>query len=155
MSGGTSVLEGSRVTPRPGRRVGYLVAIAVNVAILWIANHLLEWEWPRFLAPDFDEVLPILSASIVASIVVNALWLLHDQPWFKALGDIVTSAFGLAVCVRTLQVFPFDFLTYARDWSWLVRLVVWVGIVGSAIGVLVGVAKLASSATTRSTPATG
>lgn len=155
MDSGTEVRERTRAAPRPGRRIGYLVAIAVNVVILWIANNLLEWEWPRFLTPDFDEVLPILSASIIASIVVNALWVLYDRRWFKAMGDIVTSAFGLAVCVRTLQVFPFDFSTYAHDWSWLVRLVMWVGIVGSAISVLVNLAKLVSSATTRPTPAAG
>ena len=37
-----------RSNPKPTtRRVGYLVAAVVNGAMLWVANHLLGWGWPR------------------------------------------------------------------------------------------------------------
>jgi hypothetical protein len=130
----------------PGRRVGYLVAAVFDVVFLWIANHLLDWQWPRFLTVEFDDVLPVLSASIIVSIVVNVIWVAFDPPWFKALGNIITSAFGIAVGVRTLEVFPFDFSTYARDWAGLVRVIVVIAIVGSAVGVIVNLVKLVSSA---------
>ena len=120
--------------------------MACNLVLLWIAHRLLEWQWPRFLTVEFDDLLPVLSASIVVSIVANLLWVAFDPPWFKALGSIVTSAFAIAVGLRTLEVFPFDFSTYARDWSGLVRVVVVLGIVGSAAGVVVNILKLVSSA---------
>ena len=49
--------------------------------------------------------------------VVNALFVVADPPWFKALCNVVTSAISLTVAVRTWQVFPFDFSSYAVDWS--------------------------------------
>ncbi len=141
------IRDESRSRRPEGRRFGYFVAAAVNAVVLWIAHHLLEWEWPRFLTADFDEVLPILSASLVAAIVVNLLWVVHDPPWLKALGNVVTSAFGVAVGVRTWQVFPFDFSTYSIDWSTLIRVAVAVGVIGSAIGLIVHVVRLVAAVT--------
>lgn len=146
METGVTVHETGRATQSAGRRVGYLFAVGFNLVFLWIAHHLLEWQWPRFLTVEFEDLLPILSASIVASIVVNLLWVVADPKWFKALGNIVTSSFAIAVGVRTLEVFPFDFSTYARDWSGLVRVVVILAIVGSTAAVLVNIVKLVSGA---------
>ena len=135
-------------TPASGRRAGYVVAVAVNALALWVARHLLEWGWPRFLTDEFDQLLPILTASFVASMVVNALFVLADPPRFKALGNMVTSAISLVVAVRTWQVFPFDFSTYAFDWTWVARLVIVLAAVGSGISMvanLVAVARLSST----------
>ena len=126
-------------TPAPGRRFGYLIAVAINAALLWVAHQLLGWGWPSFLTEQFDEVLPILTLSFVASIVTNALYVVADPPRFKALGDAVTSAIAVAVALRTWQVVPFDVSNYGYDWSWLVRVVIVVGGVGSAIAVVVNV----------------
>ena len=40
-------------------------------------------------------------------------------------------------------MFPVDFSTYARDWSWLVRTLLILGIVGGAIAVIVDLVRLA------------
>jgi hypothetical protein len=120
-----------------GRRFGYVLAVAINGVLLWVAHQLLDWQWPRFLTEDFDQLLPILTVSFVASMVANALFVLADPPWFKAVAGVVTSAISLAVSIRTWQVFPFDFSTYAVDWSTLVRVLVALGIAGSAIATLV------------------
>ena len=109
--------------PGQGRRAGYVIAVAINAVMLWIAHQLLDWGWPRFLTEDFEELLPVITWSLVASIVVNALFVVADPPWFKALCNVVTSAISLAVAVRTWQVFPFDFCptpSTGRRWcvSW-------------------------------------
>ena len=44
--------------PAPGRRSGYVVAVAINAALLWVTHQLLDWGWPRFLTEDFEELLP-------------------------------------------------------------------------------------------------
>ena len=124
---------------RPGRRFGYLVAAAINGVLLWVFHQLLDWGWPKFLTDDFEQVLPILSVSLVATIVANLLFVAYDPRWFRALAESVTSALSLASAVRMWQVFPFDFSTMARDWSTLARVLIAVGIAGLVIAVVANV----------------
>lgn len=139
-----STLAPARSTARQPtalRRVGHVMAIAVNAIMLWMVARLLEWGWPAFLTEDFVEVEWLVSASLVAGIIVNAAFLVHDRGHFRALGDLVTNGFGLAVTMRTWAVFPFDFSGYATDWTWLVRTVLVIAIVGTAIGIVASLAK--------------
>jgi hypothetical protein len=134
-SGAATDISGS--PPAHSARPGYVAAIVVQAAMLWVANHLLEWGWPSFLTSSFEQVLPWIAASIIVSMAVNACFIVWDRGWFRALGDTATATMGVAVGVVTWDVFPFDFSGWGTDWTWLVRLVVAVGIVGSAISVLV------------------
>lgn len=129
-------------SPTPGRRFGYLVAIAINAWLLWFVNQLPDWEWPRFLTDQFEDVLPILTASIVAGIAANVLFFFYDAAWFKALGNMVTAGFGFAAAVRMYQVFPFDFATYDVNWSWLARFVLILAIAGTVIGFITETLRL-------------
>jgi hypothetical protein len=131
----------TRTSPA-ARRFGYLVAIVVNGIMIWVAHRLLDWQWPGFLTDDFDAVLWLVSASFVTGMVVNACFLLYDRGRFRAFGDLVTGAFGLAVTLRIWDVFPFDFSDYGNDWSWLFRAVLALGVLGTSIAILVNVAKL-------------
>jgi hypothetical protein len=54
---------------------------------------------------------------------------------------VITSAFGVAVMLRVLQVFPFAFHS-GFDWALVARVVLVVGIVGAAVGVIVAVVSL-------------
>ena len=126
------------------RTIGYVVAAAVNVVVLWIANQLLEWEWPSFLTPAFDELLPIITVSCVAGVVVNLVLAWRDPPPLKSFGNLVTSTIGFVGAVWTFRVFPFDFSTWSTDWSWLLRAAVIVGMIGTAIGATVELFRLAS-----------
>lgn len=133
-----------RSTTPTVRRVGYAAAAACNAVLLWIVHQLSSWDKPRFLTEEFDELLPIITFSIVVSIIVNLVWLTYDPRWFKSVGSIATSAIGLVVATRTYDVFPFDFATYDVDWSWLARMIVIFSIVGAALAVIVETFKLAS-----------
>ncbi len=133
--------------PTASRRFGYLVAIVANAVMLYLAHHLLAWGWPRFLTDDFEQLLPIVTVSFVAGMVANAAFICFDAAWFKSLANIVTSAISFVVALRTFQVFPFDFSGYDHDWSWLVRLVLVVGMVGAAISVVVETVRVISWST--------
>lgn len=124
------------------RRFGYLVAALLNAVLLWCAHQLLDWEWPGFLTPRFDDVLPIVTASFVAGIVANLVYAVFDGWPVKPIGEIVTACFGVAVGLRVWRVFPFDFGD-GTDWSWLARLIIVVVIVGSALGAVTQSVKLA------------
>ncbi len=129
---------------RGARRIGYVIAAAANGVALWLAHRLPDWEWPRFLTRDFEELLPILTVSFVAGILANLVYAWRDDWPVKPLGEMLTTAIGFAVAVRTFRVFPFDFAQYDTDWSWLARLVVVIAILGTAVGVVVQMVKLAS-----------
>ena len=124
------------------RRFGYLVVIAVNAVLLWAVNQLLVWGWPGFFTEEFAEVLPLISASLIAGMVVNAGLILRDTRRAKALGDLITAAFGLAIGVRLWTVFPFDFSGYGTDWTGALRVALGVGIAVMAIAVLANLATL-------------
>lgn len=128
--------------PKGASRFGYAVAVLVNGVLLWASHQLLAWGWPGFLTEDFEVVLPLLSISLVAGMVVNALFIAYDRGRFRALGDVVTSAFGLAVTMRMWSVFPFSFEGYGQDWTWLVRLGLALGIAGTLLGLMVALVKL-------------
>lgn len=128
--------------PTPGRRFGYLVAIVVNGGLLWFANRLPEWDWPRFLTDEYGEVLPILSMSLIAGMAINAAFLWFDAGWFKSLGNLITAGVSFAAAITLFRVFPFDFATYAVDWTGVTRVMVLIGIVGTGISIIVESIKL-------------
>lgn len=133
--------------PTPVRRLGYVVAAIANGVLLWVAHQLLDWGWPGFLTTDFELVLGLVTASFVASIVVNLALAAYPRPQLRVLTDLVTAAFGLAVALRMWEVFPFDFAGYARDWSGLAHLALVVGIIATAIALLANLIRLATQET--------
>ena len=80
----SSALRRSSVPPQqqrrvatPARRFGYLVAAAMNGVMLWVAHRLLDWGWPGFLTDGFALVLGLVTASLIAGIVVNLALAIH------------------------------------------------------------------------------
>jgi len=123
--------------PKPAaRRFGYTLAMAVNAALLYLVNVSPSWDAVPFLTHDTSQVIGWVNASIAAGIIANALYLAMDQRWFRALGEIVVTAIGLVALVRLWQVFPFTFDDEGFPWHLIVRWVLGIGVVGSAIGMI-------------------
>ena len=70
------------------KRVGYAVAIGVNVLLLVGVNNILAWGWFPWLTPEFGDVLPILNLALVFNIVVSVLLMFYDEPWLKSITQI-------------------------------------------------------------------
>jgi hypothetical protein len=124
------------------RRAGFVIAAVVNAALLCLVNVWPGWQAASFLTEDTRQVLGLVNLSLAAGLVANLVYLVRDTLWLKLLGDPVTTAIGLAAAVRVWQVFPFDFSGWSFDWSSLVRVVLAMAIVGSAIGLLVQLVAL-------------
>ena len=142
----SSLTTAQRRRTRPSlasRRLGYTVGLAVNAGLLFAINKSPGWAAVPFLTGDTPRVLGLVNASIVVALVANALYVMSDPAWFKALGDIIQNVVGIAALVRIWQVFPFDFGDSSFDWELLARWVMAVGIAGSGIGLLVGLVALA------------
>lgn len=129
-------------------RGGYLVAVSVNLVMWYLINIQPGWDAVPFLTQQTTLVLPFVNASIIAGIVVNLLYVIRDPAWLRGLGDVVTTTLGLVAMVRIWQVFPVEFAD-GSPWRLLARWVVGVGIIGSAIGILAGFAKLVQGLTGR------
>ncbi len=128
------------------RRFGYVVAIVLNAVLLHLINRSPGWEALAFLTDDTPRVLGLVNASIVAGIVVNAVYAVSDPRWLRAFGDLVTTVIGLAALVQLWTVFPFDFASSSVHWALVVRWVIGVGIIGSVIGILAALARLGRAA---------
>ena len=138
-----------RPTPTT-RRFGYLVAVLINAVLLYAANVSPGWEAVPFLTADTVLVMGLVNASIIVSLAANAAYLITDPPWFKDLGTVLTSAVGFVATARIWKVFPFDFTGSAVDWTVVVRIMLVLGLVGSAIGVITGFVAVVRSVATRS-----
>ena len=90
-----------KAAPRAGqpgfatRRAGYIVSVLVNAVLLYGINVWPGWQAVPFLTEDLRLVLGLVNASIIVSLVANVLFLAKDPPWFKALGDAITTSVGL------------------------------------------------------------
>jgi hypothetical protein len=128
--------------PRSARVVGYLVAAAINLAFIWFVNVAPGWRWVPFLDEDFSRVLGLVTVSFVISVVINLVYVAVDPLWMKRLGDALTSAVAVVVTFQLFMVFPFDFGTQWAWWEGLFRILLGLGCVGAAIGVIANLAML-------------
>lgn len=136
----TTVNAARRGRPtRTARRGGYMVAIIVNVVLLWVAHNLLAWDLLPFVTADFADVLPLITLSVVTTIAANVAYVGYDPTWLRALGDALTTAVSLLATVRLLTVFPFDLSTGTLDAA--VRGVLWLVVIGSGIAVVVNLVR--------------
>lgn len=142
-----TVLTGEARIPANVRRVGYGFAIVINVILLWVVSNLVEWGWTGFITASFDDVVPIISFSLVLGIAVNVVYLFYDAGWARTVGDVLTSAVALLVMIQVFDVYPFEFGD--GPWDGATRaIIIFIGI-ALAISVVANVVKLATGKTDR------
>lgn len=133
---------GTGAAPATTRRTGALVLVVLGAAALFAANTWPGWAALPFLTAETEQVLALFNVSVMLGIVVNLAEAVSDRPRLRHLGDVVTSAFGIALAWQVLVVFPFRFAAGGFDWAVLVRVLLVLGLVGSAIGVGAAVVRL-------------
>lgn len=132
---------GTRRSSRALRRTGYVISMLCNAALLYLINVTPGWEAWSWLTSDAGEVVGVVNASLLLSIAVNLGFVVNDHPRLKSLGDAITAAVAFVVLLTIWQAFPFDFGD-GRDWTGLVRTVLAVGMVGTAIGTIAAVISI-------------
>jgi len=123
------------------RKPEYIAAIIANAVILLIVNQILNWGFLPFLTQDFKQVIPIQNVSLAATIIFNVAFLFHDTDRFSSPLKMMLNAIGVAVLLRYLSVFPFDFSGSSFNWAVLFRVMIVIGIMGCAIAVIVEAIK--------------
>jgi hypothetical protein len=124
------------------RRSGYVIAAAIIAAMWYVLNVWPGWQQVPFLTDETSQVLWLVNFSLLINITVNAVYLAFDPPWFKALGELVTTVIGLAVLAQIWRIFPFDFSGTTVNWAFIARFVLVLAIVGAAIGIVVQLVTL-------------
>ena len=79
--------------PSGARRFGYFVTILVNFGLIYVANHLLDWNVP-FLTEDFTNCLWAITLSLGVTIFVNFIFMVFDRRWFRSLMEAMNSVFS-------------------------------------------------------------
>ena len=146
MSDVQTVEKPSKQASGTGRRIGYVVAIIINAALLYLINARPGWQTWDVLTADFLTVLWIINLSLSLSLIANALYLVYDAPWFRAMCELVLAVVSLIVAVRLYQVFPFDFTAFAYAWTVLARVILVIAMFGSAIAIIVQFVNLIRAA---------
>lgn len=125
--------------PVATRRLGYVIAIGINLLLLYLINGSPGWQAVPFLTDATVLLLGLVNASLILAVAANLVYVLWDPRWLRALGDVATTSIGLAVMVRTWQVFPFDFGTPSVDWDLVARVALGIAIGGTSIAIIVAV----------------
>jgi len=150
------------VRSRNARAVGYAFAIAWSIALLIFFNFFNQYVayyhsetiggltvWTRypFFTSDVHLWLPILTATLIVSIIGHVILLVHDLYVWREVIHIVTNALGLWTVATLVSVFPFNFSVIpdpaAADATYVgVRLFLIFLSVGIGIALLVRMIKL-------------
>lgn len=133
---------GSHAAAHPhtgAHRAGHVVAVLVNLLILYLVNVRPGWDAVPFLTAETTQVLPWVNASLWVSVVAESLYVAWDTGWFRALGDIVTTSVGLAAIVKMWDVFPLDL---SGAWEVAARVLLVIAVLGSLVGIGVALARL-------------
>ncbi len=115
---------------------GHLVAIAVNLVLLYVVRNLGRWDVVPFLTADYDQVVDPITVSIVATIIGRAVRIVVPGRRVGLVVDAATTIVGFYALFRIFMVFPFDFSPYDVRWDLLARFVLIVALFGSVVSVL-------------------
>ena len=126
----------------PRRRMAdYIFSVIFNIAFLVVVNKVPDWNIP-FVTDSFPDVLWALNTSLAVSLAGNLILIVLHPRFLHHLFNAVFAVFGILATSVLLSVFPFDFSQVVDEWlNILVRIALIVGIVGSAIGVVVNIVK--------------
>jgi hypothetical protein len=115
-------------TEKKAKKSEYIIAIVVNIVLLYIFNNLLNWHI-YFITNALNEVLWIINLAIIATIVGNILLLAYNPEWFRHVMKIILNIVAVIAVYNIFIVFPFNFNSFLIDWSVIIALIfVMVGI---------------------------
>ena len=126
----------------PRRRMtDYIFSVIFNIAFLVVVNKVPDWNIV-FIIDSFPDILWALNTYLAVSIAGNLVLIFFHPRFLHHLLNAVFAIFGILATSVMLSIFPFDFSNLVGEWlNILIRIALIVGIVGSAIGVVVNIVK--------------
>ena len=126
----------------PRRRMSdYIFSVIFNIAFLVVVNKVPDWNI-QFITDSFPDILWAVNTSLAVSLAGNLILIFFHPRFLHHLLNAVFAVFGILATSVILSVFPFDFSQVVSEWlNIVVRIALIVGIVGSAISVVVNIVK--------------
>ncbi|MFA5926601.1 MAG: hypothetical protein WCT32_02070 [Patescibacteria group bacterium] len=131
--------RGDEIGKRIEKPAEYIFTIIASIILLWIYGRLEGWL--PFVTDSFSATLTLFYISSIATIVANIIFLLIDSSTLRAALKALLNIWSIVVMISTCYIFPFDFSAYSFNWTLLVRILIILGIVGTAIGTFTELAK--------------
>ena len=121
-----------------GSLIGNLVGLAVvNSVLLWrpLTHGVVLSSWV--------DVLWAANLSLLVQVAGRAVLAFYRPAGFYAFMEMVIAALGLVGVIVFYEVFPLDFGAVGEPWlNTAVKIVLWVGMAGAAIGTVVWLVRL-------------
>ena len=91
------------------RTADHVIGAAVNLVLLALVNGTPGWRAVPFLTEEAAPAAALLTVALWVGVGVHAVLLLAGSPArMRALGDVVSAAFGVAISWELLRTFPVD-----------------------------------------------
>lgn len=155
-------VEGYFKSTKAGRVTASSFAIAWSIVLLIFFNFFSKYiayyqhetaggvrEWTRYpvLTGEYSAWLPILTTTLILSVIGHIILIIFDRYVLREITLIVLNALGIAVVATLLSIYPFDFsvipnITVAGYVNLGVRIALICVTVGLSIGTLVMFIKL-------------
>ena len=140
MSDSNGLFAGPKKKP-PNRISNYIPSIIFNIIILIVLNKIPDWNI-AFITESYPDILRAVNTSLIVHIVGNLILIFIHPLVIHHLANAVFSIFSLIAAWVILSVFPFDFSEIVGNWlNTVIRVCLIVGVVGSAISIVVHVVK--------------
>jgi hypothetical protein len=125
-----------------GQRVGYLIGVLVNVALLVLINVSPGWRGVPFLTEAAGDVMPWVDVGLAVGVVVNTIRLLFPRRRVILLGDVLTTTATLVALAWVRAVWPFRFGDSGIPWTTITRSALTLVVVAVSIALVVQCVKL-------------
>ncbi|MBN2324093.1 MAG: hypothetical protein JXQ30_10190 [Spirochaetes bacterium] len=137
-SNGTS----AKAAKKPKNRISnYIPSIIFNIALLVVLNKIPDWNIV-FITESYPDILRAVNTALIVHIAGNLILIFIHPLVIHHLANAFFSIFSLIAAWVILSVFPFDFSEIVGYWlNTLVRVCLIIGVVGSAISIVVHVVK--------------
>jgi hypothetical protein len=123
------------------RMSDYIFSVIFDIAFLVVVNKVPDWNI-AFITGSFPDILWALNTSLAVSLAGNLILIFFHPRFLHHLFNAVFAVFAILALSVILSVFPFEFADLVGDWlNIVVRIALIVGIVGSAISVIVNIVK--------------
>jgi hypothetical protein len=133
----------------------FIGSVVGNIVALVLVNTVMLWRpWTRgVVLESWVDILWAADLSILVQIVGNLILAFYRPNIFHAFMKVVFTAAGLLSIIVFYIVFPLDFSKINVDWlNTLARVFLMVGMGGSLIGIVAGLAQFFTAMTRVDTP---
>jgi len=127
--------------PTRWRRIGFVALAVVNAALLVLLNASPGWQSMTFLTEAFGEVIGLVNASLLCSLLFNTIAVFTRSLLLRGAGEAIVATVTLVTLAKVFVVFPFSLPS--SGWELPVRVVLGIAMAGTFVTLVAGLGRVA------------